>query len=302
MKSNIKEVKFSMIVDISPLLTIDNDVEFRVDDFFNHTGTRRWGIPERTIDNNMLVYGIKGEGYYKIGGIKYRVKPGRIFLISHDVVHSSGQNVENPVAVLAVRFSAIKGNTGKEVFPKIGMIYDSVESQAFRGMLMDIHRILNMSKLSGGKDKLSKDILRNIAGDLMRGVIELMKAEVAIDNNNPQPRICEGIDSVIEQKIEEGQSICISDFTELFNLTPYKFLQIFKQYYNMTFKKYVYMKRMEFAKRLVIDTDTPIKEIAYLAGYSDQYIFSNQFKKLYQYPPTQYRAINNNFSREFDKE
>jgi AraC-like DNA-binding protein len=49
-------------------------------------------------------------------------------------------------------------------------------------------------------------------------------------------------------------------------------------------------ERINQAKRRLIDTDEPVKEIARQCGYRDPYFFSKDFKKLTNLPPTLYRA------------
>jgi len=49
------------------------------------------------------------------------------------------------------------------------------------------------------------------------------------------------------------------------------------------------MLRLEFAARLILNTDTEITDICYEAGFSSPQSFSNEFKKTYNLTPTEYR-------------
>lgn len=59
-----------------------------------------------------------------------------------------------------------------------------------------------------------------------------------------------------------------------------------------TIHKYLQKKRLSLAAEKLINTDTPISEIAYEAGYHSQQSFTLAFKQIYQYPPQAYRKIN----------
>ena len=57
----------------------------------------------------------------------------------------------------------------------------------------------------------------------------------------------------------------------------------------MTPTEYVSFLRLQKAKRLLIDTDLLIKEIAAECGFSNEYYFSNFFKKRTELSPQNFR-------------
>jgi AraC-like DNA-binding protein len=48
-------------------------------------------------------------------------------------------------------------------------------------------------------------------------------------------------------------------------------------------------ERIHQAKRRLIESDDPVKEIARQVGYHDQFFFSKDFKKMTKLTPTQFR-------------
>jgi AraC-like DNA-binding protein len=48
-------------------------------------------------------------------------------------------------------------------------------------------------------------------------------------------------------------------------------------------------ERINQAKRRLIESDDPVKEIARQVGYHDQFFFSKDFKKMTKLTPTQFR-------------
>ena len=74
--------------------------------------------------------------------------------------------------------------------------------------------------------------------------------------------------------ISKSESQTIRLFKKIFGITPYT---------------YVLSKKIEFAQKLLIDTNLSIKEIATKLCFADEYYFSNIFKEKTGKTPTEYR-------------
>ena len=66
-------------------------------------------------------------------------------------------------------------------------------------------------------------------------------------------------------------------------------IRLFKKNFGTTPYTYVLQRKIEFAKKLLIDTNLSVKEIATKLCFSDEYYFSNIFKEKVGCPPSQYR-------------
>lgn len=66
-------------------------------------------------------------------------------------------------------------------------------------------------------------------------------------------------------------------------------IRIFKKLYGITPYTYLLNKKIDFAKKLFVDTNLSIKEISAKLCFSDEYYFSNVFKEKVGCPPSQYR-------------
>lgn len=71
------------------------------------------------------------------------------------------------------------------------------------------------------------------------------------------------------------------------------FSKKFSAYFGMTPGKYLKSLKMEDAKRLLVETDYGIAEIAQMVSYADLYSFSKEFKKSTGFPPSHYRPKSN---------
>ena len=66
-------------------------------------------------------------------------------------------------------------------------------------------------------------------------------------------------------------------------------IRLFKKSFGTTPYTYVLLKKISFAKKLLIDTNLSVKEIATKLCFSDEYYFSNIFKEKVGCSPLQYR-------------
>lgn len=83
--------------------------------------------------------------------------------------------------------------------------------------------------------------------------------------------------------------IDISSFSATLGFTSAYLTKIFNRYKGDTPLKYLTGIRIHEAKRLLTDTNLPIKEVGERVGYPDQFHFSKTFRKLIGMNPTAYR-------------
>lgn len=87
-------------------------------------------------------------------------------------------------------------------------------------------------------------------------------------------------------KLEEfaklcGRSLSVfkRDFNTHFNITPYKWIKI---------------KRLEYAKKLLIESDLNVSQVCYESGFINNSHFIKSFKEKFKLPPHQFKSINKN--------
>ena len=64
---------------------------------------------------------------------------------------------------------------------------------------------------------------------------------------------------------------------------------MFSDTVGMTIHDYVVRRQLTEAAKLLVFSDKPIIEIAFICGYESQQAFSSAFKPMYKIPPAQYR-------------
>jgi len=86
------------------------------------------------------------------------------------------------------------------------------------------------------------------------------------------------------------ENIRLEDVAGLVHLHPSYFSSVFKESTGSSFKEYLNLVRIEESKRLLINTDYSIIDIAIATGFEDQSYFSKVFKKYTGLTPKQYRS------------
>ena len=81
----------------------------------------------------------------------------------------------------------------------------------------------------------------------------------------------------------------MAGLADRFNISTTRLTVEFKEHLNMTPSDYLTSLRMEHAKRLLRQTDRPIKDICAEVGYGDVSSFIRRFKQYVGATPAQYR-------------
>ncbi len=77
--------------------------------------------------------------------------------------------------------------------------------------------------------------------------------------------------------------------SEAVHYSKYHLHRMFTGTVGMTIHDYVQRRQLTEAAKLLVFSDKPIIEIAFICGYESQQAFSSAFKSMYKIPPPQYR-------------
>ncbi|WP_066631447.1 AraC family transcriptional regulator [Labilibacter marinus] len=85
------------------------------------------------------------------------------------------------------------------------------------------------------------------------------------------------------------EEIDINSCASLVKMTPSSFCRFFKKQTNVTFSVYLHYIRINFAQKLLINTELPIKEIGFECGYVSIIYFNQKFKTTTGLSPNEFR-------------
>ena len=95
------------------------------------------------------------------------------------------------------------------------------------------------------------------------------------------------IESHLDGKLE------LETVAEAVHYSKYHLHRLFTETVGMTIHDYVQRRQLTEAAKLLVFSDKPIIEIAFICGYESQQSFSLAFKAMYKSPPAEYREKRN---------
>lgn len=82
----------------------------------------------------------------------------------------------------------------------------------------------------------------------------------------------------------------IEDICDALKISRTSLYALFQKSFHTGIQKYIASLRLEYAKKLLEETDLPIYEIAYQSRFNDYNYFSHVFKKTFHHAPSFYRS------------
>jgi AraC family transcriptional regulator of arabinose operon len=92
------------------------------------------------------------------------------------------------------------------------------------------------------------------------------------------------------------RNLPIRDLATLVNLSPSRFMHLFKAETSLTPKRYFRNLKMKEAETLLQNSFLSVKQITSLAGFNDRSHFSRDFKNVFGRNPSDFRARYKDFS------
>jgi AraC-like DNA-binding protein/ligand-binding sensor protein len=89
--------------------------------------------------------------------------------------------------------------------------------------------------------------------------------------------------------LHHGEQLGLRDVARAVKMSPFYFCKIFKTGTGLTFTEYLARRRIESAKRLLLNTHTRISEAAYAAGFQSLSQFNRVFRRVAGEAPSRYR-------------
>lgn len=86
-----------------------------------------------------------------------------------------------------------------------------------------------------------------------------------------------------------GERITIEELSRHFLINPTTLKESFKKVYGTSVASHMNKHRMEYASRMLIESDMSIGEIAASVGFESQSKFTSAFQKFYDMSPSEYR-------------
>ena len=93
------------------------------------------------------------------------------------------------------------------------------------------------------------------------------------------------------------EDLSLEEVADMAGFSKYHFSRLFKEFAGMPFYKYLNTRRIAFSERLLLDPDINVTEVAIRSGFNSISAFMRMFKIVRNCTPTQFRNLNNAYSR-----
>lgn len=231
-----------------------------------------------------LWYVVSGTGRISINQVEYSVAPECLYFLRRGDAGWAVQDPDDRLTVIFLHFDFFAPGGSKRVSPaegwlpsreipfRDGAVLKRLLTRAVRAM----HRRRSLD-LFEARSMLHLALLEIYRQDaLNKG-----KFEFTLD-----PRI-EELTSYLRD--HPSTRMMVSEAAQRVGLSPDYFSRLFKQQVGESFRSYLLRVRLEHARLLLEDSSMRIGEIADSLGYQDVYLFSRQFRKLFNRPPSEVR-------------
>lgn len=127
-------------------------------------------------------------------------------------------------------------------------------------------------------------------------IVELLSDSIIyLNTNTPETdtEVTENFDKIVKKAIEEEFSnpdFCIQSITERFGFTASYFGKKFKHNFDVSFNKYLLDYRLNYAVKLLSETEYTNTKIAQMCGFNSETYFMSIFKKKFEMSPKAYKS------------
>lgn len=233
---------------------------------------------------NVLIYCVKGEGWYKVRNQKYTVSQNHFFVISAHEAHSYGCNEDNPWSIYWLHFSGEMASfftNGFEIPTPVQSPSDSTGGGPLE-LFEEIYRALD--------NGFSNNNIMYATSTLFHFLGLLKYSRLYIDHSNETQQLDVVDLSIRYMQDKLAQRIKLSDIASEVHLSVSYFSNLFLKKTGFSPLQYLNMLRIRKACQYLDNTNMKINQIAPLVGIDDNFYFSRLFTKVMGITPSQYRT------------
>lgn len=260
--------------------------EYPYTQYFIQNAKKAFHIPVHWHDELEIIYVKKGKLMICIQEEWFEGMEGQLFFVNPGELHfmeSEDSMVEYYTILFPMEFISFWSEDiieqKKRRFP-VSIVKPEVEEKV-RILVEEL--ILTNYEKEFGYTFHTRILLLQIMEQFLR---EKLFLPVTVGNSVTLQR--EMISYILEHYDEK---ITLQMLAEEFHLSEKYISEYFKEHFAIGFMQYVGHLRMTKAKRLLLDTDLSITEVAFSCGFNSVNLFIRKFKELYRMTPLQYRKF-----------
>lgn len=239
------------------------------------------GIKRSGIDESILIYCIAGKGYAVIAGDeqdRMTIGAGQAVLIPRNTPHEYYADPDNPWEIYWIHYRKLLEEEDEAVYERRAAVYQPGVSPELTAKFQQLLTVMEDYFDVRGHIKAAA-----LAQLILCGLLDRQQEGGAMRK--------------LKQYLDENyrQDVTLDGLSELVGLTKFHLSRSFKQYSGFAPKQYVNRVRITRACHLLSNTELSVAQVSERVGYHSPFYFSEQFKSVIGYSPSEYRRMSCKF-------
>ena len=240
---------------------------------------------EKGISSYILIYCVRGKGWYRIRDKKKDVTENQFFILPPDVPHSYGSDEKEPWTIYWIHFKGSSAGLFTEEasnYPK--NITPGEHSQIeYRNRLFE--KIFSTLEMGYSVERLQ------YAGLCLHYYLASLKylALFREDGLSDSKDMDYTTLSIHYMRENMERALKVSDIADALGISTSYYASLFQQCTGYTPITYLTNLRIQKACQLLEFSDMKINQVCYETGYADPFYFSRIFKKIMGMSPKEYK-------------
>lgn len=218
-----------------------------------------------------FIFASEGEGIIVVDGASYPFQKGTVVCVPPGALHYNWS--ENRYSHIAIRFTGFQNPTPEPV-----LIFQDDADGTFESLARIMLRLFYSSETGN----------REVLDSLCAVLCTLLVSAAGTRKEHPQ---LEAFKQAVAMNFMDPE-FTVSDAYGALNYSQGHFRKLFREQTGMSPVQYLTECRLKHAKQLLVQKNTEIAEIGYIAlrsGFYDQRYFSRLFKQRFGMTPQEYR-------------
>lgn len=243
---------------------------------------------------------LAGRSDFQIGDKEYRVEPGDVVLVDSHTFHRTTNLSDPQVKGLALYFHpCVFNDHDQELMLVCAQLFRAIQHEArakigHRHMVARwIHQLVR--EISRELDEKRRHYQLAVRLALAEIILLLCRhypplRAVSAPGRNGTRRMAERLEPVIKFLSENyGNKISLPEMARLASFSVPHFVKVFKKLTGLSLIKYLNRLRVEHAEQILLQTDSPVADVAYQVGFQSQSYFDRVFRRLKHVSPSEFR-------------
>ncbi len=238
-------------------------------------------IQRETYPGHELILCLSGHGWVQVGGKRHEVSPGSLVWVNCHHPHQYGAMAKDPWEVFWVRVEGRQlDRTSQLLDVHAAPVFQQLNTEAAAA---DFQRAFRY--LEGTRPCDAAHVNAAIAAIIAAAFESRLSDPGALQPELP-PAVAKSLEKM---RLYFHQPIRVVELAQIAGMSESHFSRQFKSAIGTSPIDWLRRERINQAKRRLIESDDPVKEIARQVGYADQFFFSKDFKRMTKLTPTQFR-------------